>query len=109
MNALATLTRAAVRIGLGIVAALGLIAAIWTLQRAADVSHQQQARQATLEARQPAYRATASALASDASDAQLSANRGIVLLQQMLSTTTPDSILSAEPASEGLEATPWRD
>ncbi len=107
MISFANMLRIAVRICLGLVAAFAVFATVWTLHRAIEVSNRQTASQATLEARQPAYRATATALASGDSDAQLSANRDIVLLQQVLSTSTPDADATAEPpTSIAFDATP---
>ena len=107
MTAFANLVRISVRIILGLVAALAALATIWTLHRTIEVSSQQQATQAALDARQPAYRATATALASGDPAAQLNANRDIVLLQQVLSTSTPDPNSTAEPpTSIATDATP---
>ena len=107
MTALAYLLRVTVRLGFVVAVACTLVATLWTLQRIADVSVQQQIVQGTLQARQPAYRSTATALASDDSSAQLNANGDVVLLQQQLSTSTPDPSTATEPPSSiGFDATP---
>ena len=79
-----------------------LLAILWTLLQVAAAYSRRQEEGNALEARQKAYRATGTALASESPDAQLLGEPAIVLVQQLFTTSTPQPHTpSPPPATPG--------
>ena len=83
------------------VALILVLALAWTALQIVSVREQNQSFAGTTEARQPAYRATATALNAEHEHSSLRAGSAIVLLQQGLDSATPDAS-TPEPASAAM-------
>lgn len=89
MRTLRTMLRLSLKLGIYLTVTLLLLATLWTATQILNLWSEQRQYSATSNARQQGYRATGTALATEASGASLRDDSQIVLMQQVFVTSTP--------------------
>ncbi len=89
MATLRTILRLSLKLLSYLTIALLLLATLWTLLQALDQWSEHRQYSATRDARQRSYRATGTAMATQAAAGSLRAESQIVLMQQVFETSTP--------------------
>ena len=89
MRTLRTMLRSSLKLVVYLTVTLLLLATLWTATRVLSLWSDQRQYSATSNARQPGYRATGTALATEASGISLRDKSQIVLMQQVFVTSTP--------------------
>lgn len=99
MRILRKMLRLSLRLVVYLTVAILLLATLWTMTQVISLWSDQQRYSATSNARQQGYRATGTALATEASGASLGGEPRIILMQQVFVTSTPSPQTPAQKAT----------